>query len=124
MGMVLSAGVGLEGRPRRRHPLTEKRRIVELTFEPGASVAQVAQAHGVNANQLFKWRRAFERGELLDPAAVSTALLPVAVTAPCEAVKPEPTAQERRYGSLPALPICGEAWDMKLIQRLFNMDTP
>ena len=93
--MVLSAGVGLERRPRRRHPLTEKRRMVELTFEPGASVAQVAQAHGVNANQLFKWRRAFERGELLDPAAVSTALLPVAVTVPCEAARPEPTAQEQ-----------------------------
>jgi len=59
-----------------RHPLSEKRRIVELTFEPGASVAQVAQAHGVNANQVFKWRRAFKRGELLDPAAAaSTALL-------------------------------------------------
>jgi len=69
--------------------------MVELTFEPGGSVAQVAQAHGVNANQLFKWRRAFERGELLDPAAVSTALLPVTVTAPCEAAKPEPSVQEQ-----------------------------
>jgi transposase len=37
---------------------------VELTFQPGASVAQVAQVNGVNATQVFKWRRAFERGEL------------------------------------------------------------
>ena len=36
---------------------------MELTFEPGASVSQIAQAHGVNTNQVFKWRRAFERGE-------------------------------------------------------------
>ena len=50
-------------------PYAEKRRIVELTFEPGASVALVARANGVNANQVFKWRRAFERGELVEPAA-------------------------------------------------------
>jgi hypothetical protein len=31
--------------------VAEKRWIVELTFEPGASVALVARAHGVNANQ-------------------------------------------------------------------------
>lgn len=71
-----------ERRIRRRRSLAEKRRIVELTFEPGVSVAQVAQAHGVNANQVFTWRRAFERGELLE--GDSTALLPVVVPAPCE----------------------------------------
>jgi len=31
----------------------------------------------VNANQVFKWRRAFERGELSEP---SMALIPVSVT--------------------------------------------
>jgi transposase len=62
-----------------------------LTFEPGASVALVARAHGVNAKQVFKWRRAFERGELVEPgAAASTALLPVRLSAFCE-----PAAQER-----------------------------
>ena len=30
--------------------------IVGLTLVPGASVAHVARAHGVNANQVFKWR--------------------------------------------------------------------
>ena len=59
----------------------EKRRIAELTFEPGASVALVARAHGVNANQVFKWRRALKRGEL-NEAAGSTALLPVILSAP------------------------------------------
>src|SRR6266571_622878 len=82
--MVHSGGVVLDGRPRRRHALSEKRRIVELTFQPGASVSQVAQANGVNANQVFKWRRAFERGELVDTAAPSRALLPVTVAAPGE----------------------------------------
>ena len=42
--MIRSEGLVAERRPRRRHVLSEKRRIVELTFEPGASVAQVAQA--------------------------------------------------------------------------------
>jgi len=87
--MIHSGGVGLERRPRRRHLLSEKRRIVELTFEPGASVAQVAQAHGVNANQVFKWRRAFERGELVESAVASTALLPVSVATPCAPTKQE-----------------------------------
>ena len=54
---------------------------MQLTLEPGASVAEVARAHGVNANQVFKWRRAFERGELIEAC---TALLPVTVTTPSE----------------------------------------
>ena len=35
----------------------EKRRIVEETLLPGASVAAVAQRHDINANLLFSWRR-------------------------------------------------------------------
>jgi transposase len=95
--MVDSGRVGLERRPRRRHALSEKRRIVELTFQSGASVAQIAQVNGVNANQVFKWRRAFERGELTEPSCSGTrALLPVAVPASCDEatqgslVKPQP----------------------------------
>jgi transposase len=42
------------------------RQIEDLTLEPRASVALVARAHGLNANQAFKWSRAFERGELVD----------------------------------------------------------
>jgi len=49
-------------RVRRFRSISEKLQIVQLTLKPGTSVAQVAQAHGVNANQVFKWRRAFERG--------------------------------------------------------------
>jgi len=82
--MVDSGGVVFGNRPRRRHALSEKRRMVELTFQSGASVAQVARANGVNANQLFGWRRAFERGELVEPDSGTTALLPVTLTAVCE----------------------------------------
>jgi transposase-like protein len=64
----------VELRVRRWRSVAEKRRIAELTLEHGASVASVALANGVNANQVFKWRRAFQRGELVERASVSTAL--------------------------------------------------
>ena len=59
--------VGRHGR--RRRSVSEKLQIVQLTMEPGASVAEIARAHGVNANQVFKWRRLFERGQLSDGVA-------------------------------------------------------
>ena len=53
-------------RVRRRRLAAEKLKIVRLTMEPGASVAEIAREHGVNAHQVFKWRRLFERGQLID----------------------------------------------------------
>ena len=84
--MVDGLEVGSGRRSRRFRTVSEKRRIAELTFEPGASVALVARSHGVNANQVFKWRRALTRGELSEPATASTSLLPVVVAAPSEVV--------------------------------------
>lgn len=49
---------------RQRRSIAEKRRIVEETPVPGASVARVARAHGINANQLFGWRRLYLAGRL------------------------------------------------------------
>ena len=84
MGVAEEAG---SVRPVRRwRTVSEKRRIAELTLEPGASVALVARAHGVNANQVFKWRRALKRGELNEPVAAPPTLLPVMLSAACEAV--------------------------------------
>jgi transposase len=51
---------------------------VQLTLQPGASVAWVARAQGANAKQVFKWRRTYERAELGERCA----LLPVTVAAP------------------------------------------
>jgi transposase len=61
-------------------------------MEPGASVSLVARAHGLNANQLFKWRRAFERGELIDSTVSPQALLPVTITAPSAPEMREPVS--------------------------------
>ncbi len=79
---------GVERRVRRRRSVAEKRRIVELTLVPGASVALVARAHGVNANQVFKWRREYERGELPEAASPSF-LLPVVLSG---ADRPQPSS--------------------------------
>jgi transposase len=60
-----------------RRSVAEKRRIVELTFQPGQSVARVALAEGVNSHQVFQWRRAYRAGELGEQAS---SLLPVIVS--------------------------------------------
>jgi len=49
---------------RQRRSIADKRRIVEETLAEGASVARVARAHGVNANQVFGWRRLYLTGRL------------------------------------------------------------
>ena len=68
-----------QARRRKRWPQQVKRRIVEETLKPGASVAGVARANDVNANQVHAWRRLYERGLL--GTAETAALLPVRVIA-------------------------------------------
>jgi len=66
------------GSQRQRRSIAEKRRIVEETLAPGASVARVARAHGINANQVFGWRRLYLAGRLGEPRP-GIKLLPVRV---------------------------------------------
>ena len=62
----------------RQHPLEFKRALVALSLEPGASVARIAREHGVNANQVFSWRRLYQQGRLGVPALIrADGLLPV-----------------------------------------------
>src|SRR5713226_6548169 len=64
---------------RQRRSIAEKRRIVEETLVEGASVARVARAHGINANQVFGWRRLYLAGRLGDRRPAMK-LLPVRVS--------------------------------------------
>jgi transposase len=64
---------------RQRRSIAEKRRIVEETLVDGASVARVARAHGINANQVFGWRRLYLAGRLGDRKPAMK-LLPVRVS--------------------------------------------
>lgn len=74
------------GSKRRFRTVEEKRRIVEDTLVPGASVARVARAHGVNANQVFAWRQLYRQGRL-ERKESEAPLLPVRVTDAAVAVR-------------------------------------
>ena len=47
-------------RKRRSWSVAEKRRIVDESLVGGASIAEVARRHDLNANQLLTWRRQFD----------------------------------------------------------------
>lgn len=57
---------GTKGPARRRRSKQERRRIVEESLQPGVSVARLARAHQVNANQIFHWRKLYREGSLAD----------------------------------------------------------
>jgi transposase len=67
---------------RRYRTTEEKRRIVEQTLSSGLSVASVAREHGINANQVFYWRKLYRAGqlEIEGSAEQQVRLLPVSVS--------------------------------------------
>ncbi len=82
-------------RTRRTHSEELKRSLIEACGEPGASVAGVALANGINANQLRRWMR--ERG--IEPPELSCMPLRVAASEPMGAFVPV------RLSSCPDAPI-------------------
>lgn len=79
-GAVSGSGTVVPESKRRRRSAAERRRVVEETLAPGASVARVARAHGVNANQVFHWRRLYQQGLLGGKVQPAARLLPVKVS--------------------------------------------
>jgi len=81
--METGIAVGGGSRPRRRWTVSEKRRIVKDTLSSTRSLASLARQHGVNANQLFSWRKQYHAGQLSEDQfaepARSVQLLPVSV---------------------------------------------
>lgn len=68
---------------RRRHSRELKAQVLEECSQPGASVAAIALAHGLNANLVHKWRRHAKRVDLLDtPGSGQFIALPIAPEAP------------------------------------------
>ena len=79
----------------------EKRRIVELTLVPGASISRVARENGVNANQVFQWRYEHRRGIGWAAGRARAELLPVTVTSePDSMVTPEAVPAADCSGSI------------------------
>ncbi len=63
---------------KRQHRSPElKVQIVQETLAPGGSVARVARAHRVNANQVFTWRRRYRQGLLKATNRATPGLLAV-----------------------------------------------
>lgn len=89
--------VRADGQPRRRREYSDgfKRRVVALSLEPGASVSQVAQRHGINTNLLFTWRRDPALASKPELPTVSTPkLLAVRVAAASDDAKQEPESKQ------------------------------
>jgi transposase len=77
--------VAVRRKKRQHRSRAERLRVVEETLVPGASVALVARAHGVNANQVFAWRKLYLAGKLIDKSSkavtqIPSRLLPVTVS--------------------------------------------
>jgi transposase len=90
------------GRAKRIHRTAEeKRRIVEATLVPGASIARVARENGVNANQVFQWRYEHRRGVGWAASEARAELLPVTVTSePDSVMAPEVSGVLTPSGSI------------------------
>jgi transposase len=72
--------VGQRSDGRCRYDAEAKRELVEVCLKPGISVAQMALAHGVNANLLRKWIQHYRQPvELVtsSPPAKLSAFAPV-----------------------------------------------
>jgi transposase len=77
-----------ERAPHRHWPMAEKRRIVELTRRPDASLVAIAREHDVNPNNVYRWKRLYRAGKLDAPVkptarvagpAASATFVPVSV---------------------------------------------
>jgi transposase len=84
----------VERRSRRHRSKQERREIAEESLRPGASVAVIARSHGVNANQVFNWRKLLREGRL-DVRPTPAQLMPVRIA---EVVEDKPGADHQRTG--------------------------
>jgi transposase len=84
---TMKTTAGITGTPRRQHEKSFKAELVEQCLAPGASVAAVALAGGINANLLFKWRRDHLRSQRLSSvgSSPSAVLVPVHVDSAMDA---------------------------------------
>jgi transposase len=81
-------------RIRRNHSAALKAQVLSECSVPGASVAQVAMAHGINANIVHGWRKLAREG--MQPALPAPAFVPVRVLpAAVSPSAPSPTPTQR-----------------------------
>ena len=76
---------------RRRHSSELKALVLTECARPGASVARVAMAHGLNANVVHKWRRQSGCGSAKPKSREVSTFIPLSLPAP----QPAPVADIR-----------------------------
>jgi transposase len=85
---------------RRRWSEEEKLQLVEEACRPGNSVSQVARQRGVNASQLFGWRRqALAKGVITDRRSEPGPVPALTFAAVEVEEEPATTGEDREVGS-------------------------
>ena|SRR5204862_4580407 len=87
-----------KAKTRRRYGAQFKTQVLAECSAPGASVAKVAMAHGINDNIVHRWRQlAREAGVAAAPAAAT--FVPVTLAAPAQACPAADVRLELRRGT-------------------------
>ena len=83
---------------RRRWTLEQKLALVEEVLRPGASVAAVADRHGMSRSLLFEWRRQVREGTMPDVVSADAAatLMPVRIVEDAPKATPRQPVPLRR----------------------------
>jgi transposase len=66
---------------RRRYSAAVKEQVLAECAVPGASVAKVAMAHGINANVLHRWRQLAREDPASEPREAARQFVPVTIAA-------------------------------------------
>lgn len=98
---IAQHGGAVARRPHRVYSLEFKRKVVEETLVPGASVPAVSRGYEINDNLVFSWRKLYREGKLGAPMQKGTPssgqvdLLPVSIIdLPAPTPAPQPVAPE------------------------------
>lgn len=81
---------------RRRWSEADKARIVAETFEPEASVSEVARRYELHTSQLFAWRRLARDGGLKVERSSDTTFRPVYLSAEPRLIEASPSMSANR----------------------------
>ncbi|WP_342060159.1 IS66-like element accessory protein TnpA [Bosea thiooxidans] len=87
------------GNGKRYYDPAEKDRLIDAALEPGVSIAGLALAHGINANQLrnwirLRWDRQAKSALMVMPKMAPSGFVPVVEAGPV-ARSPSPSARPR-----------------------------
>jgi len=104
LATTITKATGRKGCP--NYPADYKLRVAKAACEPDISVAKLAQAHGLNANMVFKWRRQLRAGLLGLDASIATPEL-LAVTMISEVASPAAPAAASGAASAIEIEISG-----------------